>query len=111
VTTLHESADYTFRTICENGWANESTGDIEAPTGYFYSLSVLKADWDLFIDEFWDVDGFDKDLFMRTVRESPFFLVRKDAYGFWYVDQYPTFAERDAMFEHLEREYEKWSEM
>ena len=40
----HSDRDNILHFLCTSGWANTSTGDVEAPTGYFYQISNTPAD-------------------------------------------------------------------
>lgn len=110
MTTVHESADYTFRLICERHWDDEENGDDNAPVGYFYKLTVPQDEVTDFLTEFEGTDGFDGDLFVRVLKDGRFFVILVDSFGMWHVEQFPTFAERDQMWDHLSDQYTEWIE-
>jgi len=96
---VHESADYTFRLICQNGWADE-----QLPYTFTYKLSIEEWEEKSFFSEFDGLPGFDGYLMLRVLKEGRYFILERHGYGMWNVDQYATFAERDQKWDRLVKE-------
>lgn len=99
------------------GWANDSDGSVEAPTGWFAKISNDPADVHVPNTEITSVlaDWFEQN---PEVVDSPelrkelegHFLVRENEQGFVYVEEFKWAANRDAAYNRLEREYSEWLE-
>ncbi len=99
--------DQLLWTICENGWANASSGDVAAPMGKFYRISNSEAELVELVQAFAD-----------TLREQQFdtpaqlfgnFLVRSDDQGFVDVFEYENPDDLIAEFDTLKQYYEEWA--
>lgn len=103
--------------LCLADWANESTGNTEAPTGYFSRISNEAADVQMENTEFSSI--MDEWLeFNSEVTDSPelrselvgHFIVQSMDSGFVYVYKYDTEKEMLAEYQRLEDEFCKWDE-
>jgi hypothetical protein len=103
--------------MAEGGWANESTGNVEAPTGWFAKISndpadvhipnteitSLLSDWFEQNPEVTDSEDLRKELVGH-------FMVRENEQGFVTVIPYGTKSELDRDFEILSAEFNEWDE-
>ena len=72
--------------LCTSGWANESDGDVQAPTGCFWRISVTERE----LDEV--VGVFDRGIVPDALDLSTLvgdFVVTEDTQGFVTVTRYP----------------------
>jgi hypothetical protein len=103
--------------LCNNGWANDSFGDVEASTGYVYRISNTTSEVNKQNGEFNSVMG---DWFEANpeVRDSValrqelvgHFLVTEDSQGFVRVTQFDTEQELERVYRVEEDAFSKWNE-
>lgn len=85
------------------GWANESSGHVESPMGFFARISNYPR----------DIEGI-RDAFPEETRPvsdeemTGHFLCRENDLGFWYVFTYDSEAELISEYRRLERAYSDW---
>jgi hypothetical protein len=101
--------------LCNNGWANESFGDVEAPTGYVYRISNTLEEVHIPNTEVTSLLG---DWFEENpeVTDSPelraelvgHFLVTENSQGFVNVTAFETEKDLLSVFQSLEDEYNEW---
>jgi hypothetical protein len=103
--------------LCMNDWANESTGNSEAPTGYFWRISNAPGDVNLHNGEFNSVieDWFKDNPEVTDSSELRFelvghFIVTVVDSGMVYVAKYDGEKELLEGYQILEDEFCKWDE-
>lgn len=110
----YEARNEALHLLCANEWANESDGDVEAPTGYFWRITIEQRELAevLGVLEGFDVPNLDPD---ELVGE---FIVREDSQGFVHVADYSTdepvraFGDRSRVaFRSLQRKYADWEDV
>lgn len=103
--------------MCMAEWANESSGNSESPTGYFWRISNTREDVAQANNEFNSlIDGWFEE--NQEVTDSPelrsqlvgFFIVSTVSSGFVYVSQYDTERELLEAYEALEADYSEWAD-
>jgi hypothetical protein len=102
--------------LCSNGWATESFGDVEAPTGYVYRISNTIGDVNKRNGEFNSIMG---DWFEQNpeVRDSValrqelvgHFIVTENSQGFVNVTEIATANELAREFDRMAGEFETWA--
>jgi hypothetical protein len=101
--------------LCLADWANESTGNVEAPTGYFSRISNTAEDVQMENGEFNSIMEEWLD-YNSEVTDSPalrselvgHFIVQSMDSGFVYVFKYETEKEMLAAYDEMEREFFEW---
>lgn len=103
--------------LCMAEWANESSGDSESPTGYFWRISNFEHDVHQKNNEFNSlIDGwFEQN---QEVTDSPelraelvgHFIVSTVSSGFVYVVKYDTERELLEAYNTLEAAYAEWAD-
>lgn len=103
--------------LCNNGWANDSFGDVESPVGYVYKIS---NNWDEVKPENGEFSSIMGDWFESNPEavDSPelrkelvgHFIVREDDRGFVGVQRLVFAANRDEEYKRLEKIYEIWAD-
>lgn len=103
--------------LCLADWANESTGNTEAPTGYFSRISNEAADVQMENTEFSSIMDewleFNSEVTDSSELRSELvghFIVQSMDSGFVYVYKYDTEKEMLAEYQRLEDEFCKWDE-
>lgn len=112
----NEARDEALHRLCQDVWANQSDGDVQAPTGFFYVVTNTVRD----LPELQDVlgntwsDALLDDTGTNTLIGA--FLVTEDTQGFVHVtrypDQYPDRTGEDralVAFQAKQRAYTEWS--
>jgi hypothetical protein len=92
--------------ICNEGWANESLGDNEAPTGYFWRVTIDPE------DRAEIVDAFNSEMVVKSVMFSALvghWLCQEDRDGFFTVQKMETGRELIDAYRKLEGQYCEWS--
>jgi hypothetical protein len=93
-----------FQAMASTSWANEYSGDVEAPTGHFAKIvNSSSKDARAALAEFSDVTSAYGALIPEDI--TGFFLVREDSQGFVYVDRYDSETKLDKAYRELETEY------
>lgn len=92
--------DGTFRIIVTAGWANESSGDVEATTGYFSRVSISMSELPELLAAC-DLDCLDEQ--GLPYPEPGHYFVREDSLGFVYVYCGTESEVKDAYVEAEER--------
>lgn len=95
-----------FDAMVNDGWANESSGNIEAPTGHFARISNSDNELAEVLQAFEDVT----DDYGMPAREDivGHFLVITDSLGFIHISRYGSEAALIADYRALEAEYNNW---
>lgn len=102
--------------LCNNGWANGSFGDVDAPTGYVYRISNNPADVHIPNTEVTSLLG---DWFEANpeVTDSPelraelvgHFLVNEDSNGFIHVAMFEKEETLTELYQFMENKYDEWN--
>lgn len=109
--------DNVLHYLCMGGWANESFGDVEAPTGYVWRISnnweeVKPANMEitsLLEDQLQAYDIADTPEFRRSLVGH--FLIQEDSNGAVYVLEFPTVSALNARYSTLAAEYDAWCDV
>lgn len=102
----HDAVTRVLHQMSMDGWANESDGDVQAPTGWFAYMINDAADRDSLVDAFADVMA-DKDVTVEEVMGA--WLLMEDNYGFKSAVDYGTEHAVRQMYGLLSREYQLWA--
>lgn len=102
--------------LCSSDWANESFGDVEAPTGYVYRITNQTADVQLSNTEITSViedqlqayDIEDTEDFRKSLVGH--FLVAEDSNGLVSVSEYQTEELLQQAYSSLEDIYGQWAD-
>jgi hypothetical protein len=100
--------------LCQNGWANESTGNVEAPSGYVWRIS---NDWEsvkpengefnsLMEEWFEQNDVEDSEEFRRALVGH--FIVREDNNGLVFLQSFKTEQEMLDAYAKYELDFSEW---
>lgn len=89
-----------------NGWANQSSGNVEAPTGYFSLICNSRAELpeilDAFETEFASIDGFAPDSLIGN------FIMEESEIGFVYVTEFPSEYLAGLHYTRQDETYAEW---
>lgn len=111
---LDSMFDRTFRNICEADFARESDGNVEAPTGYFYIVSIpdLGSALNDMIEECQVGREYDDGTWQYPLPAPGWYFVQTDSNGLWWAFGSDTGAEAPARrrFNAAQAEYSKWLE-
>lgn len=102
----HEAVTRVLHQMSLDGWANESDGDVEAPTGWFAYMINEPAERDSLVDAFGDVMA-DEDVTVDQVMGA--WLLMEDSFGFKYAVSAEEAGSIRAMFAQLSRGYLTWA--
>lgn len=107
-----------FMATCD--WANDSFGDVEAPTGYVWRISNTRDDiFGCFDQGNSELDSLIEDqLKAYDIEDTPefrsslvgYFLVMEDSNGLVFVLQFPTEQDLLSVYSTLQDEYEAWAD-
>lgn len=106
--------DSALHYLCTVEWSNDSTGDVEAPTGYVWRISLSPSELSYERDEIGSVleEWFQSESVEDTAefRRSlvGHFLVVEDSQGFVTVQEFNLGFMLQARFEQLQAHYEAW---
>jgi hypothetical protein len=96
-----------FDAMVTGGWANESTGDVESPTGHFArisnapnELSEIRQAFDDTLTTYGNVS--DEDM-------TGHFLVMTDSQGFIHITRYHAESDLIRRYRQLEDQYADWA--
>ena len=106
--------DNVIHYLCMGGWANESFGDVESPTGYVYRISNTFGDVNpdntefssMIDDQVTAYDIADNLEFRKSLVGH--FLVTEDSNGFVSVLEFETERELLSVYSDLEQEFSDW---
>jgi hypothetical protein len=105
---MRTSIEALFDAMVNDGWANESSGNIESPTGHFARISNSLAELTEVLQAFEDVTD---DYGVPAADDiTGHFLVTTNEQGFIYVTRYASEAALIAAYRELETEYNAWEE-
>jgi hypothetical protein len=102
--------------LCENGWANRSSGDVESPTGYFWLISLTWEDvkpenteFTSLIEE-WLTDNYVPDV--REVREAieGTWIIVENSDGLVFSFPYVWGSEGSERYTGLVAQYNEWAD-
>ena len=105
---MHDSTrDQILDQMSLEGWANESDGNVESPTGYFSRISNDVADIVSIIDAFGEFafsidENFDFSLLVGH------FIIVTNSSGFLYVFEFGNEADTKREYDTLVSEYSTW---
>jgi len=108
---MHDSPrNQLLHAMARQDWANESNGNVEAPTGWFCRISNSSADISeivaTFLDEISDIDP--SGTFNPMELKGHFLLVENDQGGI-YVNEYSSESEVIRAFTAMTDQYAYWS--
>lgn len=110
VKELASEHDDTFKLICQEGWANQSSGNVEAPTGYFWLVEapVNDSSWEDFLGRVQS----ELENYGQTFIAPNFgwYLVVQDNDGIWFVYECINEIEAREAYQILENQYSEWEE-
>lgn len=112
---FNSARDSILSYLCLADWANESTGNVEAPTGYFSRISNEAADVSMENTEFNSIMAEWLE-YNSEVTDSPelrselvgHFIVQSMDSGFVYVGKYDTEKALLEEFQNMENAYFEW---
>jgi hypothetical protein len=86
------------------GWANESSGESDAPMGFFARISNSP-------NEIAEIrDAFPRETVVLDDAEMiGHFLCQENSQGFWYVESFDSEYELKRAYRHLDRLYSEWA--
>lgn len=97
-----------FGDMLTNGWATESTGDVEAPTGYFGRLHNATEELGEIRDAFSDtIDAYGDPVDDEIVGD---FIVIRDSQGFIHITRYNNASETIDVFNAISEQYYAWDD-
>lgn len=100
--------------MATSDWANDSFGNVEAPTGYVWKMSNDWEDVHVANTEFNSL--IESQMVSYDIEDTPefrnslagHFLLKEDSNGFVFVFEFETEAERDRIYSDLETEFSEW---
>lgn len=95
-------AEHAARTIVTDGWANQSDGHVDAPTGAFALIILEPAEVDADFLATWDLTSADV--------TPGYYLEQQDQQGNTSVTEFDTEWEARAAYTALEQQYQEWAE-
>lgn len=103
MTKFNSARDELLYAMTLDGWANESDGNVEAPTGFFARISNDPQDVPSIRDAFPnETKG------MANSTMVGHFLMKENSQGFVYVTTYPDSVSLIRDFRALEAEFSEW---
>ncbi|QIN94564.1 hypothetical protein PP460_gp012 [Streptomyces phage Muntaha] len=95
--------DELFYVMTLDGWANESSGNVECPTGFFARISNEPREVAEIRDAFpTETKG------LSNADIVGHFLCQENEQGFWYVREFDNPRELLTTYQALEAEYAEW---
>jgi hypothetical protein len=101
---MSRDIDNAFKAIIANGWANQTDGDVEAPTGFF-TIIDMSTERDMITEILGEADLAEA---MEHI-ESKWYATTEDSNGilsYWDTDE----AGAKEYFKQMQKRYFKWSE-
>lgn len=109
---LHGQYDRLFKGIVSGGWDNESSGNVEAPCGFFALIIIERNEchevWDAFGNEDYLDEGQLK--WMWEGQLAGYYLTTENSDGIIHVWAYDEAHEARSAFNSLEEQYQKWDD-
>lgn len=104
-----ELYDNSFKQIISGGWAQQSDGNVEAPTGFFALIPISREDLKREGGSLWDAI-FNEDDYSRSleVPRPGYYVTTENEQGIIWVYRYSDLNSASAMYDKLEDEYLKW---
>ena len=103
--------------LCLSDWAEESTGNVEAPTGYFSRISntpeevsMENGEFNSIMEEWLDFNQEVTDSEELRSELAGHFIVQSMDSGFVYVYKYDSEKEMLSAYDELEKQYVEWEE-
>jgi hypothetical protein len=97
-----------LQAMISEGWANESDGNVDSPTGHFARVSNSESELPEVVDAFEDVIT---TYGMDDTRELiGHFLVVEDSQGFVHISAYDNPIDLTRDFQELQDAFAKWDE-
>lgn len=97
-----------FQAMVTDGWACESDGMVDAPTGHFAWVTNNPQDWSMVADAFADTLALYGEPDLPEFVGS--FLIVEDSQGFVHITRYPTETAVRADFLRLQADLSEWDE-
>lgn len=98
--------DETLYVMSLEGWANESSGDVEAPTGWFARISINEQELPEVVLAFMeDIQNIGLDTPSALLGH---WLLRENSIGFVDAEEYDTEDELKAAYDELDGRYGEW---
>jgi hypothetical protein len=100
--------------LCQSEWSNGSFGDVEAPTGFVYRITVEESDvhgnpeFDSVIEEWFEQNPEVTDSYALRQELVGFWLVNEDSNGFSTTMDGQTEKTQKEIFYSLRDKYEQW---
>lgn len=108
---LPDKYDNFFKTLVTGGWANESDGNVEAPSGYFAKVIIRDNEHaevvQAFGEEYESISGNEDDKRFAT---TGFFGTLEDSNGFIWVTKFTDEADLDDWYAGLQEQFSTWDE-
>lgn len=109
VDCLSSEYDNFFKSATAGGWANESSGDVEAPTGWFAKMTVLPTEVasviEAFQDEFNEIELREPD---KITELTGFFGCEITNLGFIWVYRFASQSDLDEWYQAKVDEFDAW---
>lgn len=106
---FRSARDEVLYQISLEGWANESNGDVESPTGYFSRITITPEELREVTEAF--SDTIEELGFKLTGSLVGFFLLTEDGQGFVEVDEFPDETALTQAYREREAEYLEWADV
>lgn len=100
--------DEVLYAMCNEGWANESSGDVQSITGWFARISILHSEL-LSVELAFEEDIRQAKLY-NTAQLIGHHLVSEDELGSVEVHEFESEDAVKRVYDELEREYCEWLE-
>lgn len=109
--------DSALHYLSTSEWANDTFGNVEAPTGF---VSKISNNWEEVKPENTEMTSVLEDWFEQQgdVEDTPefreslvgHFLITENSQGFVYVSEFETAEDRDRVYNDLETEFNEWDD-
>lgn len=111
VNELASQHDDTFKEICIEEWGNQSDGNVEAPTGYFWLVEVADGSVDNQWQSFMESVQSELEKYDATfVNPDPgWYVVVQDNNGIWFVHECASELDARRLFSNLAESYNEWA--
>jgi hypothetical protein len=102
---MSRDIDNAFKAIISAGWANQSDGNVESPTGFF-SIIDMSTDRDILLDVLDDAGLADT----LDQIEPAWYTTMENDQGFLYYQKATSQHAAEQWFKAQQREFYKWNE-
>lgn len=107
-TKFDSARDEYLYDMCVGEWANDSDGDSEAPTGYFWQISNSPEELSEIVDAFGNLET--RLGFIANELIVGYFIVQTNDQGFVYVEEFETQETLNDAYNSLTDEFSIWLE-